>query len=320
MAKEEQDKREGLFTGKDAKGNDVTVYIKKPTVKEYRDSQISYNKAFRAALDSGAVLKKKLNEYMRDQGLWDDEKESEEQKLLDQMVSLEKVLKSGGIPLKDARKTALDLRKVRGKFRSLVAERTMLDANTVEGQADNARFNALVSLCILKENQSGPFFADQEDYDKRAGEPFAAEAASKLAGLIYELDPNYDDTLEENKFLATYNFANENYELINADGHLIALDEDGVTERLINEDGRYIAYKTDEGYKNQDPEQAYFVNVDGEEVDEKGTVAGGFTPFLDDNGKPVEVPDQEEVSEEETEEVAEKPKKRGRPKKTEEIT
>lgn len=48
------------------------------------------------------------------------------------MMSLEKVLKSGGIPLKDARKTALDLRKVRGRFRSLVAERTVLDANTVE--------------------------------------------------------------------------------------------------------------------------------------------------------------------------------------------
>ena len=29
MAKEEQDKREGLFTGQDADGNDVTVYVKK---------------------------------------------------------------------------------------------------------------------------------------------------------------------------------------------------------------------------------------------------------------------------------------------------
>jgi len=317
MAKE--DKREGLFTGQDADGNDVVVYVKKPTVKEYRDSQISYNKAFRQALDSGAVLKKKLNEYMRDQGLWDDEKETEEQKLMEQLIGLEKVLRSGGIPLKEARRTALDLRKARGKFRSLVAERTMLDANTVEGQADNARFNALVSLCILKENQSGPFFANQEEYDKRAAEPFAAEAASKLAGLIYELDPNYDDTLEENKFLSTYKFANDNYELINSDGHLISLDDDG-TERLINEDGRYIAYKTDEGYKNRDAEDIYFVNIDGEEVDEEGTVAGSFSPFLDDDGKPVDVPTEEKASDEETEEVAEKPKKRGRPKKTEEIT
>ena len=98
MAKEEQDKREGLFTGQDADGNDGTVYVKKPTVKEYRDSQISYNKAFRSALDSGAVLKKKLNEYMRDQGLWDDEKESEEQKLVDQMLEQARVLSPQIIP------------------------------------------------------------------------------------------------------------------------------------------------------------------------------------------------------------------------------
>ena len=52
MAKDKET-LEGLFTGQDAEGNDVTVYIKKPTVSEYRDSQIGYNKAFRAALDSG---------------------------------------------------------------------------------------------------------------------------------------------------------------------------------------------------------------------------------------------------------------------------
>ena len=98
------------------------------------------------------------------------------------------------------------------------------------------------------------------------------------------------------------------------------LDEDGV-ERLINSDGRFIAYRTDEGYQNQDPEDAYFVNTDGDEIDEKGELVTDFSPFLDDSGKPVEVPKTETAEEvaEDAEIEEETPKKRGRPKKTEEI-
>ena len=53
--------QQGLVTEKDLDGNEVTVFVKKPTTKEYRESQAEYNRAFRAALESGAVLNKKLN-------------------------------------------------------------------------------------------------------------------------------------------------------------------------------------------------------------------------------------------------------------------
>ena len=51
--------------GKDLEGNDVVLYVKKPSVQDYRDSQIEYNKAFRSALEGGAILKKRLAEKKR---------------------------------------------------------------------------------------------------------------------------------------------------------------------------------------------------------------------------------------------------------------
>ena len=97
---------------------------------------------------------------------------------------------------------------------------------------------------------------------------------------------------------------------------------------MIDENFRFVAYKTDEGYKNQDPEDRYFVNKEGKEVTEEGElVEDEFVPFLDDSGKPVPVPKEEateETAEEDSEETAEveenTPKKRGRPKKTEEVS
>lgn len=312
--------------GKDSKDNDVKVFVKQPSTKEYRDSQVEYNRAFRSALEGGAILKKKLGEYMRSQGLWDDAKDSEEQKLLARISDLDGQLKKGGIPLSEAKEIALDLRRIRAEFRLLIAERTVLDGNTVEGQADNARFNALVSLCVYKEDKATLAFSDLNSYDKVADEEWAAKAAGELASMIYELDPDYDNSLTENKFLKTYNFADETNQLVNSDGHPIFVDrEDNNKEYLIDKEGKFIAYNTDEGYKNQDPEDSYLVNKNGDKVDEDGNIIEGFSPFLDDSGKPVPVPEKAEDSTEETEEeVAEEaenaPKKRGRPKKTEEVS
>jgi len=310
---------------KDNNDKDVTVFVKRPSTKEYKNSQIEYNKAFREALEGGAILKKKLGEYMRSQGLWDDAKDSEEKKLLNKIADDEGRLKKGGISLSRAKEIALSLRKTRAKFRTLIAERTMLDSNTVEGQADNARFNSLVTLCVLKQDKRTPAFEDLKDYDDQGDQPWAAEAAGELASLIYELDPNYDNTLEENKFLKAYNFANKENQLVNEDGHPIFLDEEQEEEYLVDENLRFIAYRTDEGYKNQDAEDRYFVNKEGKEVTEEGElVEDDFEPFLDDSGKPVPVPEEEpaeETDEETTEETAENtPKKRGRPKKTEEVS
>jgi hypothetical protein len=265
---------EGLkkIESNDEAGNEKVVFIKKPGVKDYRDSQAAYNKTFRSALENGAILKQKLQNYMKEQGVWDDAKEKRYQTILDQIGAKELAIKAGGIPLKKAKEIALEMRRLRAEFSTLIAERQSYENNSAEGQADNARFDQLIINCVV--NESGTrIWETMEDYEKDSSQPWANKAASELANDIYGLDPNYYDNLPENKFLVKYNFANKELRLVNKDGHLI--DADG---RLINEDGRYVAYKGD---------KQYFVDVDGVEVDEKGEKIVEFSPFLDDDGKPL---------------------------------
>ena len=311
---EDKDIRE--VEGKDLDGNDVKVLVKKPSVKDYRDSQVEYNQTFRTALESGALLKKKLNEYMREQGIWDDSKQEQYDEFIEKITAHEKIIEDGGIALKEAKRVALDLRELRIEFRSLIAERNSLDSNTAEGQADNARFNSLVALCILNPDKTRKFTAVDE-YDKVSAEPWAVKAAGELASMLYALDPDYDKNLTENQFLIDYEFADDELRLINKDGHLIDVDDAG-NERLVDENGRFIEY-------DDDGEQI-FVNREGEEVSADGKRKRDFKPFLDADGSPVVLQnsskeddsDDEEDSEEATEEATEeaKPKTRGRPKKT----
>ena len=313
------DKKDGSFelevkeNGKEVKR---AFKITEATLQQQNEATKVYNRAFRDALESGALLRNKLEDYMRSQGMWDDEKQATLEGLQKEILDGEKKLAKGGIRLSAAKEAALEMSQKRAEIRMMLMEKNSLDASTAEGQADNARFTSLLAQCILKEDGRNRVFADIDSYEESASQPWAVQAASELANMLYDLDHDYDKNLKENQFLVNYGFANEDLQLTNSDGHLIDIDEDGV-ERLIDKEGRFIKY--------DDDGNAIYINRKGEEVDEDGKPKVAFQPFLDDKGKPVDVPvTEEETAEETSEETAESeeetpaPKKRGRPKKSEE--
>lgn len=301
------DKKQRIVESVDSDGNPVKVIVRSPTVEDYKDSQLEYNKAFREALDSGALLRQRLTDYMREQGIWNDEKQKKSEEYVERIRNMEDRLKAGGIKLSEAKKTALELKSARAEFQLFLAEKNSLDSASAEGQADNARFNKLVRLCVLDEKTKLPFFkrdnkkAEEEAYNASSSEPWLIEASAELANMLYGLDPNYNNNLEENRFLKEFKFVNDDYQFIDNDGH--PTDSEG---RLVNEEGRYIAYRSEEAKKIRDESEMYFVNKNGEEVvlitgsdGEEEWVKATLKerkPFLDEDNNPIldEASDQEE--------------------------
>ena len=189
-----------------------------------------------------------------------------------QIFDNEQILAKGGISLSAAKSVALEIRELRADLRELISSRTSLDSNTAEGQADNARFNYLVSCCLVYSEGNKPYFDSYESYLNKSAEPVAIKAAQVLASRMYGLDDNYETNLAENKFLKEYKFVNDDLRLINKEGHLV--DEEG---RLIDEDGRFIN------------EKGEYVDKDGKPVDDNGDYVCEFKPFLDEDGKPIEL-------------------------------
>ena len=282
------------FEGLDKSGKTVKVLLKTPDGGDHKNAQKTYNQAFRIALESGGLLRQKLDDYAEEQGVWNNQKQKQNDEFVERINAMEELLKKGGIRLAEAKKIAMDLKNLRVEFRSFLAERNTLDQMSVEGQADNARFAEIFRICMLDPTTRKPFFMTQEDYDASSDEPWVLEASSDLASIIYGLDPDYDSRLTENKFLKEFDFVNEDLAPINEEGHLV--DQDG---RLINEDSRYVAYREDGGQ--------YFVNREGAEVVQTSGEDGEWVrkdlatrmPFLDDNDNPIISAKKEDVEKEE---------------------
>jgi len=249
---------------------DTEFLVRTPSLQDQREATKIYNQAFTEALKSKAIVRAKLDDLLVDQGLWDDAKQNKFTKLQSEILEGEKKLAKGGISLSKAKEEALKMKKTREELRELISVKTNLDTHTAEGQADNARFNYLVSVCSVYKDSKQPYFQNYEDYNNRSSEMVAILGAQNLAGMLYGLDNDYEEKLPENKFLKQYKFIDEKLRLINKDGKLI--DSEG---RLINENGRFIN------------ENGEFVDKGGNLVDKEGDYVVQFQPFLDDEGNPV---------------------------------
>jgi hypothetical protein len=132
---------------------EVELDIKAATLADQRESQKIYNQSFSDAVKSGSIVRAKLDDLLKDQGLWDDKKENQFKTLQKEIFDNEKKLAKGGISLKDAKNLAISIQQLRNELRDLIAVKTNLDSHTAEGQADNARFNYLVSACVVYKNK-----------------------------------------------------------------------------------------------------------------------------------------------------------------------
>jgi hypothetical protein len=244
--------------------------VRTPSLTDQREAQKVYNQAFTDAIKSKSVVRAKLDDLLEDQGLWNDEKQVKFTTLQRDLLDGEKRLAKGGFSLNEAKDLAVKMKGIRDEIRDLISVRTSLDNHSAEGQADNARFNYLVSACVVYNDTKQPYFRDMEDYLNRATEQVALLGAQNLANMLYGLDNDYESGLPENKFLKKYKFVDDKLRLIDKKGRLI--DAEG---RLIDDSGRFI------------DEEGNFVDKYGNRVNSDGDYIVETKPFLDDNGNPI---------------------------------
>ena len=243
----------------EADGKSVSLDIRRPNQKVQQAASIRYNLEFRKLVKpdpgpdgkpvKGAIVRLALEDVLREQGIWDDAKQAEYNRLRKAILAAEKRLTKGGGKLSEAREVAIQMRRDRAELQRLVSERNSLDTNTAEAQAEQARFNYYVANCTVYSDTGKPFFASEEDYVNRATEPAVRAAAEAFSYLYYGIDDQFEANLPENKFLLKYKLVRE--------GDLHLVDKDG---KLIDAKGRRV------------DEQGRFINEKGELVDEEGNL------------------------------------------------
>ena len=264
-------------------GEEVEFEIKEASLEDQRESQKVYNQAFSDAIKSGCIVRGRLEQLLKDQNLWSEDKDRELAALQTKVSNQDKILAKGGISLKQAKNIAMNMRDLRDEMKVLVSSKTNLDSHTAEGQADNARFNYLVSVCVVYTDTKKPYFNTYLEYLNNSSSDVGVVGANKLASIMYGLDSDYEKKLPENKFLLQYRLVNDKLDYIDEKGR--TTDSEG---RLVNKNGRYINEKDE------------FVDKNGDMVSIEGDYVVDFEPFLDPMGKPITLDNNDQQNKKDT--------------------
>lgn len=260
---------------------DVLVCVVKPTAEQVKKAQLVYNETYGAAWGSKAPSRSAVEARDRQGDYWTEEDKKRANELEAFIKEGEVKLVKKGIKLSDAKKLALEIIKKRREFNRLNMARSDAYTNTAEAQAENARFNYLLSVCARYEPGGEHFFKNLDDLYDRVNDPAAIEISRRFQLLQYNVDNDYQKKLPENKFLIQWGYMNDKLQLLNEQRKPV--DEEG---RLIDEEGRFIN------------EKGEYVDREGNRVDKEGNLLEEETSFLDEEGNPIGAPSQKVPSEE----------------------
>lgn len=260
---------------KNGKEEIVKIVVKRPNSSLISQAQRVGAKAWTDCVRDGIMTKKELEKFMKQQGIWDEGKDEEQKKIIQEISDAERrlyVSGSSGKKLKasEGKKIAIEMRIKRNELRDLIAEKMSLEQNTAEAISDNVRFDYLVANCAFYENGQ-KVYNDLDDYKERSDNEIGFTAASTLAGMMYSVDKDFEAKLPENKFLKMFHFVNDDLSLVNDKGE------------TVDTDGRRI------------DKQGYWLNDNGQRVDKEGNVLdenGNYVPevtYLDDNDKEIKL-------------------------------
>ena len=249
---------------------EVELKFKQPSMSQHEEAQKVYNKAFKDAITSGALLKTKLDDFAKEQGVWSDESQDKLIAMQSEIAALQRQNDEGGGYLKDAAERCYKIMEIKNDMAELLSGKIELDQMTAEGQASNSRFNYLLTACLVYNDNDKPFYKDVSSY-LNSSNVVALEISDRFHNWLNGDEGESEDPPEV-AFLKEFNFLDEKGRRINKDGHLV--DKDG---RLINEEGFYV---------DKDGNR---VDINGNSLSEDGEVNVTRRPFLDDDGNEIKL-------------------------------
>jgi hypothetical protein len=259
---------------------DLQLAVLSPSAKQRVDADLYRRKVFHDALKAGVMVEAQLGKYLKAMDLWDDTRQAESDRLRRSLDEGELAIRKGGIKESEMRVRAIQMSRDRAALQDLRSIFTDLKRNTAEAVADEAHFNFLVSCTTVYNTgrfEGRPYFTRDgispsvDAYVERSTEQVAYDAATKLSEILYGTASSLLASLPENDFLLKHKFVDAEFNFVDKDGKKV--DEKG---RRIDEEGFLI---DSEGRR---------VDSEGVPIDAEGRYAVEFTPFLDDEGNPIE--------------------------------
>lgn len=198
-----------------------TYFLKNPTNNSVLESEANiysariFAKLAKAKDDDGEhmyMMRSQLEDFLKDVGVYSEDELDAIMQFNKEIGELEKKIKDGG-DIDGGKAAAVRLKTVRINLLMLISRKFEYDKYTIEHNVENAKFDYLITKCILDEDKK-PVFKNVEDYkDNEELREDLMPLIKELGELTSPFDSQFEQKLPENQFLKKYDFCDDNFNL-----------------------------------------------------------------------------------------------------------
>jgi soluble cytochrome b562 len=180
-------------------------------------------------------MRSQLEDFLKDVGVYSEDELNMIMEFNEEVRNLEAKIKAGG-DINEGKEAAVRLKTLRMSLLILLSRKFEYDKYTIEHNVENAKFDFLLTKCILDEDKK-PVFKDVADYkDNEELREDLQPMIKALADLTSAFDSQFEQKLPENQFLKKYDFCDENFNLKGEEVSDMPESEESV--------GEFVAKKT----------------------------------------------------------------------------
>ena len=264
------------FKIKEGNGKEVTLAIRKPQYEDYEAADKIYATKVATLIKESVgrrnlLLRSDLEKFLKEHEIWTAKEEEQLRELNQQVDVLLTKMRQGGLKLSEGRQLAIEVMDKRKEVVRLMSKRQIFDDTTIESMAEGERSDYLVYSATVYADSGNNYWDSFEDMKNDKLSDAYRQASVLASQVVYNIDPEFEKNLPENKWLKKYGFIDTELNYV-----------DRKTGEKVDRDGKPVKALEQEALRQ-------LQNLQGDIVEE--------TPFLDDEtGEPVK--DQEEEKEE----------------------
>lgn len=262
------------FTIKESTGKEIKLCVRVPQYEDLESSDKVYAAKIaslvRENVGKRLLLRSQVNDFLKSTGVWTDEDEKKIDQLNNEIDALLGKLRKGGLKIGEGREIAIETMEKRKDIVRLSSKRQIFDDTTIEAVAETEKMDYLIYSCTVYADSGNSYWDSFEDMKNDKLSDAYRESAMVAYKVIYNVNPEFEKRLPENRWLKKYGFV---------DNDLNYLDRK--TGEKVDRFGKPISELEQSIQKKID-------NLQGEINEEQ--------PFLDDdNGTPLDIPVVEDL-------------------------
>jgi len=202
-----------------------TYFLKNPTNNSVLESEANmysarvFAKLVKAKDDDGEhmyIMRSQLEDFLKSVGVYSQDELNSIMEINKEIGELEAKIKNGG-DLKEGTEAAIKLKNLRLSLLILLTRKFEYDKYTVEHNVENAKFDFLITKCILNEEKK-PVFESVDDY--KENEELRVDMRpmiEALAEMTSSFDSQFEEKLPENQFLKKYKLCDDQFNVLEED-------------------------------------------------------------------------------------------------------